>query len=62
MSSTIRTHGRADQFDSLQDYRRRQAEAFIARNQKQIRDAFWARKEEDRLAGERWLAERGLTA
>lgn len=61
MDSTIRTHGRADRFDGLQDYRRRQAEAYLARNSAQLRAAFWARKEQDRIDGERWLAERGLT-
>lgn len=47
----------SDQTDSLADYRAAQARAWVQRNQKQLRDAFWARKEQDRLAGERWLAE-----
>ena len=60
MDSTIRQGGRVDQFDGLQAYRQRQAEAYVRRNYAQIRAAFWARKEEDRLAGERWLAQHGL--
>lgn len=48
-------HG--DQSDDLATYRRRQAEAFIQRNQKQLRDAFWERKRADAEAGERWLRE-----
>lgn len=50
----------SDQSDDLTTYRRRQAEAFIARNQKKLRDDFWARKREEHEAGQRWLAERGL--
>ncbi len=47
----------SDQTDDLTTYRRRQAEAFIRRNQAQLRAAFWERKRADHEAGERWLAE-----
>ena len=60
MQITIRNDDRAEG-DSLQDYRRKQAEAWLQRNQKQLRDQFWARKREEHEAGQRWLAERGLT-
>lgn len=45
-----------DQTDDLSAYRAAQARAWIARNQKQLRDAFWERKRADHEAGERWLA------
>jgi len=58
MQITIRNTDRTEG-QSLQDYRRKQAEAWIARNQKQLRDQFWERKRRDHEAGERWLAEHG---
>ncbi len=42
---------------TLQERRAAHSRAWLQRNQKQLRDAFWARKEQDRLDGERWLAE-----
>ncbi len=47
----------SDQTDDLSAYRAAQARAFIQRNQKQLRDAFWERKRADAEAGERWLRE-----
>lgn len=58
MQITIRDTDRTEG-QSLQDYRAAQARAWIARNQKQLRDQFWERKRRDHEAGERWLAEHG---
>jgi hypothetical protein len=44
---------------TLQDYRRKQAEAWVARNQPKLRAAFWERKRQEAEAGERFLAEQG---
>lgn len=58
MQITIRQNDRTEG-QSLQDYRAAQARAWIQRNQKQLRDQFWARKERDRIEGERRLIELG---
>lgn len=58
MKITIR-HTDQNEGQTMQEYRAAQARAWLQRNQKQLRDQFWARKEQDRLAGERWLAEHG---
>lgn len=51
--------GDRNEGQTMQEYRAAQARAWLQRNQKQLRDQFWARKEQDRLDGERWLAEHG---
>lgn len=51
----------SDQTDDLAEYRARQREAFVRRNWAKLRDEFWERKRRDHEAGQRWLAERGLS-
>lgn len=51
-----------DRYTTVQEYRAASDRAYLQRNAAQVRAAFWARKEQDRIDGERWLAERGLTA
>lgn len=46
----------SDQYETLQEYRVRQAEAYVARNAARMRRDFWARKEQDRIEGEWRLA------
>lgn len=51
MQIQIRENDR-NEGQSLQEYRAAQARAWMQRNQKQLRDQFWARKERDRIEGE----------
>lgn len=45
--TTIRTGSRAEPAPrTLQDYRRQQAEAFLRRNERQVRAQYWAMKTE----------------